>query len=86
MGNVPNAITNSQIKLDKIFIGSKNNKEKINSYYSSKYFSSVGLLLQGEKYNPESDSRNAMITITNMRNQTSVKKILVLDTFPGIFI
>ena len=74
MGNTPSSNTNSHVELDKIDIVTKNDKWKINRYYSSKYFSSVGLLLQGERFNPESKKRNALITTTNMMNGNSVGK------------
>ena len=85
MGNTPSSITTSQVKLNKIHVVSNNDKLEIERYFSSKYFNSVGLLLEGERWNPQTKKRNAMISVTNLMKKNSVGKIINLDQFPSLF-
>ena len=81
MGNTNNTMTKSKPKLDKIHLQHNNEKVKIKYYFSSHYFSSVGILMQGEKSNQEYKTRNAMISITNTRNGNSISKILLFGLY-----
>ena len=41
---------------------------KVKSYWCSQYFAAHSLLLRGESSNPDSESRNAVLTATDIRD------------------
>ena len=65
----------SKIKTTKMSLKKESKTLKIRGYCCSKFFKSTNLLLQGEELNPQSETRNALLTAINMENGELIGRI-----------